>query len=274
MEKIYIFDISSLVFRYHFALKEEVDIDGLQNGGVFGVFFNTIRVLSRKKGTKIIWVFDGAKNNFRKLLLPSYKQNRGPVDLSIISQLAKVKTYAEEMSIPFCIHDIYEADDLMASLVEKYKLNYIICIIGNDKDLYQLVEDERVYIWNFAKKKEKTITESIVKETLGVKPMEVGDLLALWGDSSDNISGIKRIGKETAKKLILKYGNMEAIIENEKNKYDFSNIELNKKLVNLVKDIEIPFESIKDTEYYDFLNFIEKKEILIFNKLLNSTFYK
>jgi 5'-3' exonuclease len=86
-QKLYIFDISAIVFRYHFAMKDANDIDGNPNGGILGVVVNSLRFLKKDKNALFCWVFDGAKNNFRKEILPTYKNHRPATDLCIINQL-------------------------------------------------------------------------------------------------------------------------------------------------------------------------------------------
>lgn len=263
-EIIYIFDIHAIIYRYHFACKDYLDENGNPNGGIYGVLYNMVALLKKNERINIIWAFDGASKNFRKNLLPEYKTHRGKMKEEIINQVIKIMKHGEEMQIPCLKHDEYEADDIIASVVENYKEIYDICIICNDKDLFQLVEDNKVYIWNFAKRI-KINEEEVIKQ-LGVPANRVVDYLCMLGDASDGINGIDKIGKVTASKLIAKYNTIEDIILAESHIYDFSSIELSKKLVNLIKNINIIYE-YKTLKMVDFMNYFTEKEKIIMEKI-------
>lgn len=255
MKEIVIIDTFALIFRMYYAIPNLTSADGHPTGVLLG-FKNLIENISKDKSINyIIFCADSKGDGFRKTLYSDYKANRKEADQDLVVQIPIVLDWIEKMGFSLIVKDGYEADDLIATLVtEAKKSNIKSKIIGSDKDLYQLLDDENVVIYDSVKKKEIRVNDCI--EKFGVHPNNFIDFQALLGDSSDNIPGVKGIGKVTASKLINEYKSIENIYENidsiqsEKIKKHLienrSNAFLSKELATLVKN---SFSDINFSDY-------------------------
>jgi DNA polymerase-1 len=160
---------------------------------------------------KVICVFDANGNNFRHDIYADYKGTRSgmPEDLQPQEILAQEALAAA--GIPVIVKKGFEADDAIGMVAEMYAdKGYDVLIETTDKDMMQLVND-RINLINPITK--KRIDAAAVKEKLGVSPARVADLLAVQGDTSDNIIGVNRVGAKTAAKLINQFGSIQGLIE-------------------------------------------------------------
>jgi DNA polymerase-1 len=253
--QIFIIDGNSIICRFFYGMPERKSPDGINVNGLFGFIrfllnFINENILSTEKPAKIIVCFDKARNNFRKNILPSYKQNRKTPCENFFHQIKLCEEMCEHFNIPVDYHNEYEADDLIATYCEKFSSDDSreIIVISNDKDLLQLVSDDKnIKLYNTAKK--QYFNEYHVKNLMNVLPSQIPDLLAITGDASDNISGIFKIGPKTAVKLLEKYKNLENIIIFHKDpKFDFTTGRLFLKLTTLSKDAPLKHTNI---DYYN-----------------------
>lgn len=254
MEKKYLtlIDGSGYIFRAYFAIKR---LEGVN--AIFGFCSMLLKVLEEKvnsndtghiENEKIIVVFDAARKNWRNEVYKEYKANRTELPDDLKPQFAPIKECAKAFGLPTIELEGYEADDIIATYAEQAKNNgYITRIISSDKDLMQLVEDDKVYMYDSMK--DKKIDEAAVFEKFGVTPPKVPDAQALIGDSSDNIPGVPNIGPKKASKLIQEFGSIENLlnnidnIDNERTKETVrenkENAEVSKRLATLIRDIEL-----------------------------------
>ncbi len=240
---LYLIDGSSFLYRFFFAIKG-LSSNNHPTGAIFG-FARMLLEIDKDSPEYISVIFDTKAKTFREGLFEHYKQNRPkmPDDLSV--QIDPIKKLIEHFGISIIEKDGFEADDIIATYAEHFKDQFKIVIIANDKDLFQLIEDERVVMYDPIKK--IFLNEKDVYIKTGVSPDQIADYLALIGDNIDNIPGIKSIGPKTACGLLKEYNSCENILKNidnlkpklkeviEKN----GNLLLYKKLTMLDKNVDI-----------------------------------
>ena len=201
-------DGTAFLFRSYFStISQNLTNDsGFPTGAMFGVV-NAIKHLQRKyQGAKLIMVFDAKGTNFRHDIFPEYKANRSPAHDDLIVQIEPLYKIVRAMGFHFLCEDGVEADDVIATLSRFANEKGIETIIASgDKDLFQLVGDNIKQL----DMKGKLFSEEDVKEKMGVKPNQILDLLALTGDSSDNIPGVPSVGPKTASKWLDLYNDID-----------------------------------------------------------------
>ena len=180
--------------------------------------FNNIlrRLLKDYQPDYVGIVFDTSKPTFRDKLFEKYKAKRSPMPDEMALQLPYVRRLCEAMRLPILEFDGFEADDVLACLAQKAaKQDLDVLLITNDKDMMQLVDGNiRVMRAGTGGAKNDVIVDAAgVKEILGVPPEQVVDVMALMGDTIDNIPGAKGIGEKGARELIQKYGTVENALD-------------------------------------------------------------
>ncbi|MBW1407187.1 DNA polymerase I, partial [Campylobacter jejuni] len=165
------------------------------------------------KSDYIVFALDSKGKTFRSEIDPNYKQNRTPPPPELLEQIPICIEMIEKMGFISVSQEGYEADDIIASFVKTCENRDIfVRIITQDKDLYQLIKDGKTSIYSPISKND--YDEAACLEKYGVKPNQIRDFLALCGDSSDNIPGVKGIGAKGAKTLLDEFGSIEGIYEN------------------------------------------------------------
>ncbi|MBT3457418.1 MAG: DNA polymerase I [Thiotrichales bacterium] len=247
-------DGSAFLFRSYFStISQNLTNDsGFPTGAMFGVV-NAIKHLQRKyQGAKIIMVFDAKGSNFRHQMFPDYKANRSPAHDDLIIQIEPLYKIIRAMGFHFLCEEGVEADDVIATLSRFAAKSGIETIIASgDKDLFQLVGGNIKQL----DMKGKLYSEAEVEEKMGVRPNQILDLLALTGDSVDNIPGVPSVGPKTAAKWLEQYSDIEGVKANaekiggkvgEKLRESFDLLDLSYKLVQLKFDVQLPFDILED----------------------------
>jgi DNA polymerase-1 len=212
MQKIVLIDGYGFVFRAYHSLPPLTRSDGTPVGAVYGFINMLIKLISTLDTTHIAVIFDAGGKNFRHQLFAEYKANRPPCPPDLIPQFALIRQAVEALNIVSIEKNGYEADDIIATISQQAKnQDFEVMIVSSDKDLMQLVDD-KVQLYDAMKN--KLINDSAVYEKFSVQPKLVLDMLALIGDSSDNIPGVKGIGPKTAAELLLQFGNLENLLNN------------------------------------------------------------
>lgn len=274
MEKIFILDALGYLFRSYYAIRHLTRNTGESTNALYGFIRSILKLKQDFAPTHLVAVFDGPNNTQkRSLLYPDYKINRlrPPEDLPY--QLEWAYEFCELANIPRLRIPGVEADDVMATIAlwaSKNKNPVYIC--SSDKDLFQLV-DENVHILN-TNKNNLLYDRNTVKEHFGVWPEQIRDYLAIVGDSSDNVPGIKGFGPKTAQTLLEDAKTLEELIQrpekylNEKKQLIFKDsldqLLISKQLVTLDTDIEIPTE----LDFYRLIN-PQKEKMMIFFEDMN-----
>ncbi len=244
MKKIYLIDGMSLIFRAYHAMSNSklMNNHGFPTGAIFG-FTNIITsLIEREKPEYLAIVFDRSEPTFRHIKYPEYKQNRDAFPEDLALQMPLIKELINYLSIPQFEQAGYEADDIIGSIAKKLanSESQVICVTS-DKDYYQLIDDN-IKILKPGQKGEdlQLVDYRQVEEKFGVTPSKVVDILALIGDTVDNIPGIKGVGEKTAIPLIQKYGSIEELYHNL-NQIDkkslLEKLENNKDLAFISKDL-------------------------------------
>ncbi|MCR2064620.1 DNA polymerase I [Campylobacter helveticus] len=279
MKTLTIIDTFGFFFRLYYALKNFTSSKGEPSGMVSG-FANFIYSLKNEyKSDYIIFALDSKGKTFRSEIDPNYKTNRTPPPPELLAQISICIEMIEKMGFVSISRENYEADDIIASVVKSCKdKDIFVRIITQDKDLYQLIKDEKVSIYSPISKND--YDEAACLEKYGVKPSQIKDFLALCGDSADNIPGVKGIGAKGAKTLLDEFGSIEAIYENlslvrnERSKKLLlegkENAFLSKKLASLYEDLELKdlIEKSAYTQEEPLLKVIEYLERFELNSLL------
>ena len=247
-------DGSAFLFRSYFStISQNLTNDsGFPTGAMFGVV-NAIKHLQRKYlGAKLIMVFDAKGSNFRHQMFPDYKANRSPAHDDLIIQIEPLYKIIRAMGFHFLCVEGVEADDVIATLSRFAAQSDIETIIASgDKDLFQLVGGNIKQL----DMKGKLYSEADVKEKMGVNPNQILDLLALTGDSADNIPGVPSVGPKTASKWLEQYSNIEGVKANaekiggkvgEKLRESFDLLDLSYQLVQLKFDVQLPFDILEE----------------------------
>ena len=297
MEKIkksdhfYLIDGSGYIFRAYYALPPLTrKSDGLPVGAVSGFCNMLFKLLEDSKSddnlekpTHFAVIFDSARKNFRNEIYSEYKGNRSDAPDDLIPQFEYIRKSVKAFNLPSIELINYEADDLIATYVEKIlDLGAKVTIVSSDKDLMQLYK-KGVRIYD--PMKNKFINQDDVHNKFGVTPEKVIDVQSLAGDSTDNVPGVPGIGVKTAAELINQYGTLENLLKNaskiKQNKRRETLIDnkedaiISKKLVTLKKDVpvknkieEFILKSVDQDKLYTFLREME------FNRLLSSAISK
>ncbi|MDR2635901.1 MAG: DNA polymerase I [Campylobacteraceae bacterium] len=213
MKTITIIDTFGFFFRSYYALTNLKNSKGEPTGLLTG-FANFIQTSLREfPSDYMLFALDSKGKTFREEIDPNYKANRSAPPEDLKKQLPIAIDWIKKMGFAEYSKDGYEADDVIASMVKFAKTNDIkVRIVTHDKDLYQLIDDGKVVIYEPVKKRE--ITESGCFEKFGLPPSKIRDYLSLAGDSADNIPGVKGIGAVGAKKLLDEFNDLQNIYNN------------------------------------------------------------
>jgi DNA polymerase I len=207
---IFLVDGTNNLYRAFHAIRELTNSQGLPTNAIFG-FTGMLRKLMKDFDPRYLAVvFDTPEPTFRHLAYPEYKAHRPETPESLIVQIPWVKKVLEVLRVPTLECPGWEADDLIGTLAERAaKQGMQAVIVATDKDLLQLVGEGVSY---FNPVKEQLLDASAVEKLFGVRPSQVADVLALWGDATDNIPGVPGIGDKGAKDLIRRFGDLETLL--------------------------------------------------------------
>lgn len=210
---ITIIDTFGFLFRSYYALPPLKSSDGFPTGLLTG-FMNFIANIGKDFQTDyIVFALDAKGDTFRNEIYKEYKAQRPDVPEDLLKQLPIAISWIEKMGFKTAIKTGYEADDIVASIANDAKQKDLeVRIVSHDKDLYQLIDDNSVYLFDPMKK--VVITEQSCYRKYGIYPRQFTDYQALLGDSVDNVPGVKGVGAKTAQALLEKYDNLNNIYEN------------------------------------------------------------
>ncbi len=216
MKTITIIDTFGFFFRSYFALPPLRNSEGFPTGLLTG-FANLVDSLHREHNTDyLVFALDAKGRTFRNDLYPEYKANRDPAPDDLVKQLPVAIEWIEQMGFANLSREGFEADDVITTVTKFAKEKGMkVRIVSHDKDLYQMIEDGKVEMYDSVKK--QVVDEQACIDKFGVHPRDFINFQAILGDSSDNIPGVKGIGKVGASKLINKYHTLEAIYDDIEN---------------------------------------------------------
>lgn len=255
-KKLFLLDAYALIYRsyYAFIRNPRINSKGFNTSATFGFAVTIDDVIRNRKPSHIGVVFDPDTPTFRHEIYKPYKAQRPPTPEDIKNNIPYIKQLIEALNIPIIEIDRYEADDVIGALARiAEEKEYTTYMMTSDKDYCQLVTENTLL---YKPKRSGNAAEvwgiEEVKKKFGVEsPKQVIDVLALWGDSSDNIPGVPGVGEKTAKKLISQFGSIQGVYDNinklkGKQKENFiklkEEVALSKKLVTIVTDIPVEFD--------------------------------
>lgn len=209
---IYLVDGPALCYRSFYAMNLSTST-GLPSSAVYG-FYQTLKKLILTYQPEYMAIcFDVSRKTFRQEKYKEYKIQRPPLPDNLKTQLPWIKETIEALAIPILEKEGFEADDLIATVTKQAQSQGMrVVIITADKDMYQLLADSQVIVYNL--NKEALFTKDDFIKEYGFEPKYIVDYLALLGDSSDNIPGAEGIGKVGASKLIQEFNTVENMFNN------------------------------------------------------------
>ena len=263
-DRIFIIDGSSYLYRAYHAMPPLSTSKGQPTGAIKGVTNMLMNLKKDSEGSPIVVVFDAKGKTFRNKIYSEYKANRPPMPDDLREQLEPLKNICKAIGFPLIEIAGVEADDVIATIVKLAKEKKFKAVVSSlDKDLMQLVQDPNTTIMNTMT--HQIFDEKKVFEKFGVKPNQIRDMLALVGDSSDNIPGVPKVGQKTAAKWLNEFDNLAGIIANaesikgvvgENLRNSLAELDRNVDLVSLRDDVDI------ETDFKDLLEFNGDQEKL------------
>ena len=264
-KRLFLIDGMAQIYRAHFAMIKNplITKDGRHTSAIFGFMNSLFKLLRQENPDYIAVVLDCKAPTFRHKLYTEYKATREKMPEELVEQLEPLYEVISHTNIPTLKKPGFEADDIIGTLVKKAELAGLeTFIVTGDKDMMQLVSESTFMYSPGNSFKPTTIYDKAkVKEKWGVGPEGIIDMLALVGDTSDNIPGIDGVGPKTARKLLDEYKDIETILEHAdeaKNKRVRAGLQNGKDLVHLSRelvtiDCEVPIEfHIEDLIKVDF----------------------
>jgi DNA polymerase-1 len=249
---LYLVDGSSYIFRAFHRLPPLTNKYGLNVGAVYGyttMLWKLADSLDKEEGpTHLAVILDASESTFRNQMYDQYKAHRPPPAPELVPQFPLIRDATRAFSIPCLEEEGLEADDIIACYAKAaLERGWQVTIVSSDKDLMQLIEPGLDMLDTM---NDRRIDRDYVIEKFGVPPEQLGEVLALMGDSVDNIPGVPGVGPKTASQLIQQYGSVEGVLahveEIAKPKLKANLIEhaeaarLSRELVRLICDSPLP----------------------------------
>jgi DNA polymerase-1 len=208
---IYLIDGSAYIYRAYHAIRGLSNSKGLPTNAVLGFTKMLLKLIEDRNPEYAGMFFDVKGPTFRHEMFDAYKANRPPMPEDLSIQIPYIKDITKGFNIPVVEMSGYEADDLIGTLARKAEeAGFSVIMVTGDKDFMQLVTDKSI-IWD--PMKEKTIDSDFIKDTYGLEPGQMVDVMGLSGDSADNIPGVPGMGPKTSLALIKTFGSMEHLYE-------------------------------------------------------------
>ena len=255
-KKLFLLDAFALIYRAYFGFtnNHQYNSKGLNTSAVLGFTNTLIEILRKEKPTHIAVVFDAPATTIREVEFPEYKAGREAMPEDIRNALPYIKNVVKAFNIPILLCEGYEADDVIGTLAkEAERKGFTTYMMTPDKDFGQLVS-ENIFMYKPARsgKPAEILGVNEICEKFQIQdPLQVIDILGLWGDAVDNIPGIPGIGEKTSKILIAKYGSVEGLIANadelkgkqKENVINFAQQGLmSKRLATIILDAPVEFD--------------------------------
>lgn len=253
MKKLFLIDSQAMAYRAYYSVinNPTLDSDGKDISMVSGYSYQIMQILNEENPSHMAIVQDLPGPTFRHDMYPDYKANRKPKPEEMVKQLNELNSAIDGSGIKNISKPGFEADDLMGTLaIKAEKEGFQVFIVTRDKDMLQVVSDN-IKTYETATKDLPPIIKGPddVLMKFGIRADQVVDLLALMGDASDNVPGVRKVGQKSAAQLLNQYGSMEGIYENlyeitkktlrENLDWDRDKAFLSKKLVKLDCQVDL-----------------------------------
>jgi DNA polymerase-1 len=247
---LYLVDAPGWVYRAYHALPPLTNPRGLPTGAIFGFSNMLLKLIEEHRPDYIAAVFDAGAHTFRNEIYGDYKAHRPPTPEDLLPQIPWVDKVVAALRVSALRLDNYEADDIIATLATRARAAGVeVVIVSSDKDLMQLA-GEGVTLLDTMKNIHWRPPQ--ITERYGVAPTQLGDWLALTGDSVDNVPGVPGVGPKTATKLLAEFGDLETVLASadkvkgpklsENLRVYADQARLSRRLVELVRDCPIAVE--------------------------------
>jgi DNA polymerase I len=208
---LYIIDGNSYVYRAYYAIKSLTNSKGFPTNAILGFTNMLLKIIREKKPEGLVVSFDSPAMTERHMMFEQYKANRKETPADLVQQLPHIRKVISALHIKVFEMPGYEADDIIGTIAKRAASEGSnVYIVTADKDMLQLVDD-RVKVYD--PMKDRILDKAYVIEKFGVGPERVTEYMALTGDASDNIPGVKGIGKKTAKDLLASFASIEELLE-------------------------------------------------------------
>lgn len=212
MPTLYLIDGNSYIYRAFYAIKRLSTSTGFPTNAIYGFTNMILKILREKSPDYFAVVFDSAKPTERHRIYEAYKAHRPGMPDDLKAQIQPIKEIIEAFRIPSIEIEGYEADDVLGALGKKAEAKgFDVYIITADKDIYQILSQK---IKTYDTMRDKITEERDIIERFGVKPSRFPEIMALMGDTSDNIPGVPGIGEKTAVKLLKEFGDLDNLLKN------------------------------------------------------------
>ncbi|MDG5799358.1 DNA polymerase I [Marinilabiliaceae bacterium ANBcel2] len=290
-KSLYLLDAYALIFRayYAFIRAPRVNSKGLNTSAIYGFTNTLLDILQKQNPQYLAVVIDYSGPTFRNEIYPEYKANREETPEDIKKAVPYIKTILQAMNIPLLEIEGYEADDVIGTVaLQASNDGYDTYMVTPDKDFAQLVNENIKVLKPRSRGNDVEVWDpETVKERFNVPdPANVVDVLALWGDASDNVPGCPGIGEKRSKEIIKEYHSIENVYKNiekfkGKQKENLINykdqVELSKKLITICTNVPFKY-SVDSFKREDFDN-VKLKELLtelefknIFDRLFGTSY--
>jgi DNA polymerase-1 len=246
---LYLVDGPNMAFRAFFAIGGMSNSRGLPTNALFGFTNSLLKLIRDERPDYLAITWDPKGGTFRDRVYPDYKGTRPDMPEALRAQMPHFARVADAFAVPYLCLDDYEADDVMGTLARRFGDDLDVVLVSSDKDLMQLVDD---HVTLYDPMKDRRVSYSEVEEKFGCPPELVPDALGIWGDSSDNIPGVKGIGEKGVKALLAKWHGLDDIYEHidevtppgarAKLERDRDNAYLSKDLATIRTDVPVEVE--------------------------------
>ena len=251
-KRLYLIDATAFCYRAFYAIRGLSTSFGQPTNAIYGFINMLQKILKENKPDFLGICFDVSRETFRQKKFAEYKIQRPPMPEGLTAQIPLIKEVISAYGIAILEKEGYEADDIIATVVEKARQKgFSVTVVSSDKDILQLV-DEKTMVFSPYKDKSTIYDQKKVYERFGVNPKQIPDIIALMGDDIDNIPGAAGIGEKTAQELISNFGSLDKLlssvgdIKEEKVrkiiKDNINEINLSKELAVLDKDVRIDLD--------------------------------
>ncbi len=274
MNRLFIIDGHALMFRMYYAFlrRPMINTSGVDTSVIFGFTKYLLELIQKQHPTHLAVAFDPAAKTFRHQAYEAYKANRSATPEVIKDSLQPLIDLVRSLNIPVLMVPGFEADDVIGTLATQCgSSDMTVYMVSPDKDMGQLISDHVLQLKpGKAGGEDEVLTKEGICEKFGINsPNQVIDILAIWGDASDNVPGVRGIGEVGAKKLVGTYGSVENIIEHAGElsakqaaavREASTSLPLSKYLVTIRTDV--PLEYTKDDLRLSIDNISGAKELL------------